>query len=231
MFYSRNSDPVFLSPQYFVLSQFAGIEFPGISSSSPIIAKRKQKLLSCFESHFFSFQPSESERMPISGIDKQILELFKGAKAASEKEAIVDSSSRFTVALLFALSTSIAVLNNTYSHFKHLLDTELDEMECKEKNEALQMIHYQFTKIYDIEQGCHSMERLFRSLGSRSHSGTQKGSKKTKKRKLNRASLAAEKTVRHIFQVVFLCCEGSSLIEFYVLSFEEYSNQSRNGRS
>ena len=150
--------------------------------------------------------------MPVSGIDKQILELIKGAKTASEKEAIVDSSSRFAVALLFALSTSIAVLNNTYSHFKHLLDTEIDEMECNEKNEALQMIHYQFTKIYDIEQCCHSMERLFRSLASRSHSGAQKRSKKSKKRKLNRASLAAEKTVRHIFQLVFLCCEDSSLI-------------------
>ncbi len=203
MLYSRKSDYLFLSPQYFVSLQFAGIEFPGISSSTPITAKRKQKLLTCFESSFFDFQPSKSERMPVSAIDKQILELIKGAKTASEKEAIVSSSSRFAVALLFALSTSTAVLNNTYSHFEHLLDTEIDEMERNEKNEALQMLHYQLTKIYDIEQGCHSMERLFRSLASRSHSGAQKRSKKTKKRKLNRPSLAAEKTVRHIIKLSF----------------------------
>ena len=72
--------------------------------------------------------------MPVSAIDKQILELIKGAKTASEKEAIVSSSSRFAVALLFALSTSTAVLTNTYSHFAHLWDTEIDEMERNEKN-------------------------------------------------------------------------------------------------
>ena len=131
-------------------------------------------------------------------MDKQLSEAIKGAKTISEKNAIVDSISRNALASLFALSTSVAVLYNTYNHFEDLLEEEYDKTKYNEKKEALQMIHYQFTKIYALQQGCQSMERLLRSHGSRGRRASRERSKKSKKRKLNRPLVATEKTVRYM---------------------------------
>ncbi len=161
---------------------------------------------------FSSFGPSDNERIPVSRIEKRISELIKGATTASEKEAVINSVSRFTLALLFALSVSIAVLNHTYGHFKHRLDAAHDQQERDEKNEALRMVHYQFSKVCDIEKVCHSMERLFRNIGTRDRSSKQKRSKKAKKRKLNRSSASSEKTVRHIIRVITEFLVNSLLI-------------------
>ena len=170
--------------------------------------------MNLLQSLFSSLGNSDNETISISRIEKQILEVIKGATTISEKEAVVNSVSQFTLALLFALSVSIAVLNHTYGHFKHLLGDEHDKKECDEKNEALQMIHYQFTKIYDIEKVCHLMERLFRNIGTRSRSGRQKGSKKAKRRKLNTTSVPAEKTVRNVIRVVTIFLVKVFLIRF-----------------
>jgi len=126
------------------------------------------------------------------------MELIKEAKIMSEKEAILDSASQFTLALLFALSSSVAVLCNTYDHYKDLLEVECSEIEYDRKREALQMIQYQLSKIYDLKQACQSMVRLFRNIGSRGHNGVLNRSKKTKKRRLGRASSNTEKFTQKI---------------------------------
>jgi hypothetical protein len=177
--------------------QFAGFEFPGVSSSTLITIRRKEKLLNWMKSNFSCVGCSQNNCVPVSRMEKQILELIKGAKTISEREAIVDSASRFTLTLLFALSSSIAVLCNTYNHYKDLLEAGSDKMECDKTKEALRMIHYQFSKIYHLKLVCQSTERLFRNLGSRSHNGVQKRSQKTKKRRLGRSSSITEKTVRY----------------------------------
>jgi hypothetical protein len=159
--------------------------------------KRKEKLLDWMKSNFSSDGRLQNDGVPVSRMEKQILELIKGAKTISEREAIVDSISRFTLSLLFALSSSIAVLCNAYNHYNDLLEEGSDKMDCDKKKEALRMIHYQFSKIYDLKLACQSTERLFRNLGSRSHHGVQKRSQKTKKRRLSRSSSTTEKTVRY----------------------------------
>lgn len=184
--------------------QFAGFELPSISSSTVIAARRKENLLNWMKSCFSSFGSSQNDVAATSRTVKRLLELIKGARTVSEKEEIVDSTYRFTLTLLFALSLSIAVLSNAYNHFKDLLEQGCDKTECDKKNEALQMIHYQFTKIYKIKEICQSMEHLFRNLGSRSQNGAQR---RSKKRRLSRSSPASQTMVRYLLEFVARNCE------------------------
>ena len=153
------------------------------------------------KSDFSRFGCSQNNCSPLSAIGKQILDVIKKARTLSEKEAIVDSTSRFSLTLLFALSSSVAILRNTYDHFKDRLEDECDETESDGLDEVLEMIHYQLMKIYDLKQRCQSMERLFRNLGSRNHNAVQKKTKKTKKRRLNKVP-STEKTVRFILKLL-----------------------------
>ena len=181
---------IFLSFLPFFDVQFAGFEFPAVSSSLPITAKRKDKLLHWFRSLLADYANSYSNRIPASKMDKHISELIKDAKTISEKEAILVSISRFGLTSLFALSMSIAVLCNTYLHFQSLLNDKCDEIDVEGKREALQMIHFQFAKIYDLQHACQSIERLFRNLGSRGYAGRQKRSKKSKRRRVSKPSVS-----------------------------------------
>ena len=201
-----------------------------MSSSTLITIGRREKLSNWMKSNFSSFGRSQNSSTHILRMDKKIMELIKEAKTMSEKEAIVDSASQFTLALLFALSSSVAVLCNTYDHYKDLLEVECCEIEYDRKREALQMIQYQFSKIYDLKQACQSMVRLFRNIGSRGHNGVLKRSKKTKKRRLGRASSNTEKTVRYALQFVSGCCRDHRyLTDHYFLA--ENSSKSRIGRT
>ncbi len=200
--------------------QFAGFEFPGVSSSSPITARRKEKLSHWFESLLADFEKSHNNRIPTSKMDKHISELIKSAKTMSEKDAILASISRFGLTSLFALSTSIAVLGNTYLHFQSLLNDKRDEIDYERKSEALQMIHFQFAKIYDLQHACQSIERLFRSLGSRGHAGRQKRSKKTKRRRLSRPSVATGKTVRYSLELDLMCFDDLTFLTCFPVAFQ-----------
>ena len=166
-----------------------------MSSSTSISKSRENKLLGWMKSDFSRLGCSQNNTSSLSRMDKQFIELIKCEKTLSDKEAIVDSICRFTLTLLFAMSSSTAILYNTYDHFKSLLEEEYGETGSEEKKEAMRMMHYQFTKIYDLKRRCQSMERLFRNLGSRSHNVVHKRPKKRKMRKLNGAS-STEKTVR-----------------------------------
>ena len=127
------------------------------------------------------------------------MQLIKEASTISEKEAFIDSAYRFTLTSLFALSASTAVLFNAYDHYKDLF--EVDCVLFEKKKEALRMIQYQFTKIYDLKNICQSMKRLFQNLGSRSHNAMQKRSKNRKSRRLNRTS-STETMVRCMLKFV-----------------------------
>ena len=208
--------------------QFAGFEFPGVVSSSPITAKRKEKLSNWFRSLFADFENAHHNRIPISKMDKHISELIKGTKAISEKDAIIASISRFGLTLLFALSTSMAVLRNTYLHFQSLLEDKCSEIEDKDKNEALQMIHFQFAKIYDLQHACQSIERLFRNLASRGHAKTQNRSKKTKRRRLNRPSVATGKTVRQLSKLVLMYLDDFTLLTCLPAAFQRIFKYKQN---
>jgi len=158
---------------------------------------RKEKLSNWAHTFFSSFGRSQASGAYSSRMDKLIIELVKGTKSKSEKEAFLDWTSRVTLTILFALSSSIAVLRNTYSNYEDYFDVGCDDLESDEKNEVLQMMHFQFMKIYELQQAYQFMTRLFRNFGSRRSIGVQKRSQKNKKRRLlSRSATTAEKTVR-----------------------------------
>jgi ribosomal protein L20A (L18A) len=182
------------------------------------------------KSSFSAFGLTQNDSAPASKMDKQILEVVKGAKTMSEKEAILDATSRLTLSLLYAFSSSIAVLSNTYNHYENILDVEHDEMESDIKREALQMILYQFTKIYGLKKACQSMERFFRSLGSR-HKGVQKTARKIKKRRLSRSSSITERTVRTTLCFISTCYFTIAQASMILIFVVENSRKSRVDRT
>ena len=147
-------------------------------------------------SDFMRIDGSHDTRLSISvRMDKQFIELAKGMRKVSEREAVVDSISRFTLSMLLAISLSTAILCNTHDHFKVLLTEECGGSRFEQNEEALRLIHCQLVKIYDMKRRCQSMERFFRNLGSnRSHVMLNR-SKKRKRGKFNRPP-STEKTVR-----------------------------------
>ena len=147
-------------------------------------------------SDFMRIDGSHDTRLSISvRMDKQFIELAKGMRKVSEREAVVDSISRFTLSMLLAISLSTAILCNTHDHFKVLLTEECGESRFEQKEEAFRLIHCQLVKIYDLKRRCQSMEHFFRNLGSsRSHVMLNR-SKKRKRGKFNRPP-STEKTVR-----------------------------------
>jgi hypothetical protein len=187
--------------------QFAGIELPAISSTIHITGNKEIKLLEWMRSDFTRIDGSQNDglSLSVSSMDKQFIELAKGIRKVSDKEAIVDSISRFTLSMLLAISLSTAVLCNTHDHFKGLLAEECGESGFEQKKEAFRLIHCQLVKIYDLKRRCQSLERFFRNLGSsRSHNVMYNRSKKRKRGKFNRPP-STEKTVRYaqLFASVF----------------------------
>ena len=173
---------------------------------------------------FSKFRCLQNNVLLLSTSEKKIIDVIKKARTLSEKEAIVDSISRFAFTLLFALSVSIAILRNTFDHFK---DTLEDETDFDKKKEPLQMVHYQLMKVCDLKHRCRSMERLFRNLGSRNQISVQKKRKKTKRPRSNNAS--AEKTVRINCAICIkpLLLEMRIFLNNFNLLLTEYTDNSR----
>eukprot|EP00536_Pseudo-nitzschia_multiseries_P016582 jgi/Psemu1/299294/fgenesh1_pm.1155_\ len=176
---------------------FAGIIFPAVSSST-MPKTREKSLLHRMESDFSRFGCSQQSPLSTSTIDKQIADIMKKARTLPEKEAIVDSTCRFALTLLFALSSSAAILRNTYDHYKDTLKANCNETEFEGKSDFLQMMQYQLIKMYDLNRRCQSMERLFGNIGSRNHSYVSKKTKKTKRKKSNKTCSSSEKTEMQI---------------------------------
>lgn len=180
---------------YLLSRKFGGIEIPAVSSSTSPTTGRERKILDWMKHNFSSFSCLENSTPSNTTMGKQLTDLIKRGKTISEKEAIVESASRFTLTLLFAMALSVAVLRNTFDHFRELLGDHCVEPVLDQRKEALQMIHYQFMKIYDLKQRIQSMERLLRNLGSRNRNVVHRKSKRKKKTKSNGAFSSTEKTV------------------------------------
>jgi len=225
---------------------FAGIEIPAVSSTFSITGSREAKLLELMRSDFAALEGSQKKNSSfLVRLHKQFIELIKGTKNVSEKEAIVYSISRFTLSMLLAISVSTAVLYNAYDHFKGLFAEE-----CRESGDAFRLIHCQMVKIYDLKRRCQSMERFFRKLGSRNQNVMYNRSKKRKKRNFNRppstqktilqvrAELAAvqlKETLTRIFcsvdfipsEVLWICLTDSSHDVLIISSLNNPNNKEK----
>jgi len=159
---------------------------------------REKSLREWMESSFSRFGCLQQNPLSTSTIGKQVADLIKKARVLEEKEEIVDSACRFTLTLLFALSSSAAILRNLYDHYKCMLEEEDKGREFEGKLDFHQMMHYQLMKMYDMKRKCRSMERLFRNIGSRNHGFGHKKTEKTKRRRLNKTHSSNEKTKRKV---------------------------------
>lgn len=110
--------------------------------------------------------------------EKALLEVIKSLKTDVDYQEIIRSMLRLTLSLLLSQAISVAVINNTYAQYEGVLNDH-NKLVPKEASEALQLIHYQLAKLYDLRKRSKFMQKILKAMVSRK-SGGRNGRKRLK---------------------------------------------------
>lgn len=159
----------------------AAIELQVLDTSTFKIRNSRQR-------RFFDFLHREMSRSDVTSSgnfpsdlrQKVIYDLTKALGNDRDLDEIIRSMFRLTLSLIISLAMSAAILNNTYGHYKDIIqDRESAENSGRD---ACTMIHYQLAKLYDLRRRCNLVEKVLRLMGSLKRKFKKRPGKRTKKR-------------------------------------------------